>query len=71
MLEEPPTWTDERLKSLIISWEDFLASGSLEDGAAPPSAFTRVPFTHPQFVLYSSGTTVRPKQAASKRTLYI
>jgi len=47
-----------------VSWDDFLASGSEEGGAAPPSSFTRVPFAHPQFVLYSSGTTGMPKSIA-------
>jgi len=64
MLEEPPQWTDEHVQSLMISWEDFLASGSADDGAAPPSEFVRVPFAHPQFVLYSSGTTGLPKSIA-------
>ena len=58
MTGEDPSWHD--LGPLVISWEDFLASGSATDGAAPPIHFTRVPFAHPQFVLYSSGTTGIP-----------
>jgi len=64
MLQEPPVWNDARLKELSISWDDFLAAGSEEGGAAPPDSFTRVPFAHPQFVLYSSGTTGLPKSIA-------
>ena len=64
MLDEPTEWKSEKLKSLIISWEDFLAMGSEEDGSAPPAEYTRVPFAHPQFVLYSSGTTGMPKSIA-------
>ncbi len=37
-------------------WEDLLAAG---EGAEP--AFERVPFDHPLWVLYSSGTTGLPK----------
>lgn len=38
------------------AWSDFVA------GAAPgPVAFERFPFDHPGFILYSSGTTGRPK----------
>jgi len=60
----PPAWQSERLKGLLVSWDDFLAEGSEDDGAAPPSSFAKVPFTHPQFVLYSSGTTGMPKSIA-------
>jgi acetoacetyl-CoA synthetase len=48
---------NEQVQSKMMSWDDFLASGSLEDGSAPEPECTRVPFAHPQFVLYSSGTT--------------
>jgi acetoacetyl-CoA synthetase len=54
-------WTNERLRSMMVSWDDFLAEGSEKDGSAPEPAYTRVPFAHPQFVLYSSGTTGAPK----------
>jgi acetoacetyl-CoA synthetase len=54
----------ETLSPLLMSWDDFLKQGSLEDGTAPPSVFTPVPFAHPQFVLYSSGTTGMPKSIA-------
>ena len=59
MAGDGPSW--DELGDLVISWESFLASGSATDGAAPPIHFTRVPFAHPQFVLYSSGTTGTPK----------
>jgi acetoacetyl-CoA synthetase len=55
MTADDPSWAE--LGDLVMSWEAFLASGSAADGAAPPIHFTRVPFAHPQFVLYSSGTT--------------
>ena len=64
MLPEAADWKSDRLKSMLVSWDDFLASGSEEGGAAPPSSFARVPFAHPQFVLYSSGTTGMPKSIA-------
>ena len=55
----------ERTEKLIVSWDDFLKEGSSEeDGSAPESKFTKVDFTHPQFVLYSSGTTGMPKSIA-------
>ncbi len=38
-----------------IGWDDFIAGR----GEAP--AFTPVPFNHPQYILYSSGTTGVPK----------
>lgn len=39
-----------------VCWEDLLASGT---GAAP--AFERFPFDHPIYILFTSGTTGRPK----------
>jgi len=63
-LADPPEWASERTKSLIVEWDDFLAAGSADDGSAPESKFTPVAFAHPQFVLYSSGTTGMPKSIA-------
>jgi acetoacetyl-CoA synthetase len=40
-----------------VAWEDFLAA----DGGGTGLAFERVPFDHPLWVLYSSGTTGLPK----------
>ena len=38
------------------SWQSLLG-----DGPPPPLAFTRLPFDHPLYILYSSGTTGLPK----------
>lgn len=40
-----------------VSWEAFLDSGN----ANAPLAFAEVPFDHPLFIMYSSGTTGVPK----------
>lgn len=63
MLEERPVWSEE-MKDKVVSWDEFLAEGEEADGSAPESTFTKVPFAHPQFVLYSSGTTGMPKSIA-------
>jgi len=60
--DEPPAWRSERTKRLVVGWEQFLAQGDAAEQAEPP--FERVPFAHPQFVLYSSGTTGMPKSIA-------
>ena len=63
--EEDPEWRTDRVRDLVVTWDDFLESGSDgEDGSAPESTFAAVPFSHPQFVLYSSGTTGMPKSIA-------
>ena len=64
LVDEKIEWSNDRMKDLAISWEDFLLQGSEEDDSAPESKFNRVPFSHPQFVLYSSGTTGKPKSIA-------
>jgi len=64
LVNEELTWSSDRMKKIAMSWDDFLKAGSQEDGKAPPSKFTPVPFSHPQFVLYSSGTTGKPKSIA-------
>ena len=43
-----------------VLWEDFLASGPPAAGGAAP-LFAPLPFDHPLYVLYSSGTTGVPK----------
>ncbi len=45
----------DRLEAATL-WEDFLA-----EGADEPLSFAQVPFDHPLWVLYSSGTTGLPK----------
>ena len=52
---------DPALDALVVPWDTFLASGSQPDGQPPPSQFACVPFSHPQFILFSSGTTGLPK----------
>lgn len=64
MLKETPLWTNDRVKSRLTSWEVFLMEGSETAESPPESVFERVPFSHPQFVLYSSGTTGIPKLIA-------
>ncbi len=39
-----------------VLWDDFLG-----DDAVDPVTFNRVPFDHPLFIMYSSGTTGTPK----------
>lgn len=39
-----------------VAWDDFLARGG-----SGPAEFTRLPFDHPLFIMYSSGTTGLPK----------
>jgi acetoacetyl-CoA synthetase len=39
-----------------LSWDDFLARGG-----SGQAEFTRLPFDHPLFIMYSSGTTGLPK----------
>ena len=60
LVDQPaPEWESSRLRALAVTWDQFLDSTP----PAPPS-YTRVPFSHPQFVLYSSGTTGAPKSIA-------
>jgi acetoacetyl-CoA synthetase len=64
MLGTISEFKSERVKSLMITWDEFLVMGSNADGSAPETVFERVPFAHEQFVLYSSGTTGMPKSIA-------
>ena len=64
MLDTMSEFTNERFKTLMITWDELLAMGSNEDGSVADIVFDRVPFAHPQFVLYSSGTTGMPKSIA-------
>jgi acetoacetyl-CoA synthetase len=43
-----------------LSWEELLGAGA-PGGAVPELRFEQVPFDHPLWVLYSSGTTGLPK----------
>ena len=42
----------------VVLWKDYLGSS---DAPAPPLVFEEVPFNHPLFIMYSSGTTGAPK----------
>ena len=44
-----------------VLWEDFLAGGGAAPPGAAPPLFAPLPFDHPLYVLYSSGTTGVPK----------
>lgn len=57
-------WSSEEMRKKVVSWQNLLELGSKDDGSSPESLFTKVPFSHPQFVLYSSGTTGQPKSIA-------
>lgn len=41
--------------------DDFLASGLGDGGQLPQLEFEQLPFNHPLFIMYSSGTTGAPK----------
>ncbi|XP_022093321.1 acetoacetyl-CoA synthetase-like [Acanthaster planci] len=45
--------------SIFLS--EFLASGQSADGITPPLEFEQLPFNHPLYIMYSSGTTGAPK----------
>ncbi|MBX5439311.1 MAG: acetoacetate--CoA ligase [Thermoflavifilum sp.] len=50
-----------RLHSQQISWEDAVAGGSRRTPVAAPLQLVEVDFSHPLWILYSSGTTGIPK----------
>jgi acetoacetyl-CoA synthetase len=52
-LEERPDWS---AVPRTVTWEEFAARG-----AGDPLRFERLPFDHPLYILYSSGTTGLPK----------
>jgi acetoacetyl-CoA synthetase len=52
-LEERPDWS---AVPRAVSWGEFAARG-----AGDPLRFERLPFDHPLYILYSSGTTGLPK----------
>ena len=47
---------DDKLSSPAVRWDDWLAAA-----AGQPLSFAEVPFEHPLYILYSSGTTGLPK----------
>ena len=48
---------DARMIRRAVGWRDFAP----DDDIAPPLEFERLPFDHPLYILYSSGTTGLPK----------
>jgi acetoacetyl-CoA synthetase len=48
-----------------VMWDDFTSSsasqGTPDSAAVPPLEFARLPFDHPVYIMYSSGTTGLPK----------
>lgn len=64
LLDEPAVWSNDAIKEKVVMYDDFLKDGAEEDGSAPEPKYEMVDFTHPQFVLYSSGTTGMPKSIA-------
>ena len=42
-----------------VSWEDFVGSAPKDEGSS--LAFAQLPFDHPLYIMYSSGTTGLPK----------
>lgn len=44
-----------------ISLDDFLELGVSVESPHPPLTFSQLPFNHPLFIMYSSGTTGAPK----------
>lgn len=46
---------------LSVFIDDFLASGRNELDQLPQLEFEQLPFSHPLFIMYSSGTTGAPK----------
>jgi acetoacetyl-CoA synthetase len=48
----------DHFDELAVGWRAFLGPA---DGPVPPLTFDEVPFDHPLFIMYSSGTTGVPK----------
>jgi len=44
-----------------VFFDEFLETGLNQDGTVPPLQYEQVPFNHPLFIMYSSGTTGDPK----------
>ncbi|GAB5412853.1 MAG: acetoacetate--CoA ligase [Congregibacter sp.] len=44
-----------------VSWDDYLEATRGADGEPPKLSFAQLPFDHPLFIMFSSGTTGVPK----------
>lgn len=55
------SWSNVVLFFSSVFIDDFLATGRGEAGQDPQLEFEQLPFSHPLFIMYSSGTTGAPK----------
>src|SRR5688572_4330400 len=46
---------------LACSWKDFISQGKRKEAQEEEIQFEKLPFDHPVYILYSSGTTGKPK----------
>eukprot|EP00123_Amoebidium_parasiticum_P001465 comp12567_c0_seq1/m.7565 comp12567_c0_seq1/g.7565 ORF comp12567_c0_seq1/g.7565 comp12567_c0_seq1/m.7565 type:complete len:678 (-) comp12567_c0_seq1:825-2858(-) len=49
------------ISPMAQTWDDFVMEGNDHSDAVPELHFEQLPFNHPLFIMYSSGTTGAPK----------